>query len=341
MARSSGKDPKGLYKTLDVPSDADVGDIRKAYRRLALRWHPDKNPDNPEATAEFQKISSAYEVLSDPERREMYDTTGCVDAEELEGAGCDHAADLFAAFFGGVGSMDLDVEEQAMIDEFLRIAGGSAFRQKGRRRRGRGGAKGARASARAARMEEEMLGEAMMNAMFGGVGAVPAPSAVPACPNGHALKRRKADAEYACDLCERHIVEGKRFFDCRKCDFSVCQKCQKAAEEEAAAEDEMGEYREVLEAFCEMAITPVRHGSRLQFCCQLCSKMFDTQEAAVAHIEAEHEEELSAVMEEMYAQESMAGGGLEDFLMAGNFVDLMGAMPGSSSGGPRRSRKKR
>merc|ERR1719190_9376 len=118
------QDAKGLYATLGVATTADEAEIRKAYRRLALRWHPDKNPDNPEATAEFQKVSGAYEVLSDPERRRLYDSTGCVDEEEFEDANADHAADLFAAFFGGAGMMDMDLEEQAMLDEFIRIAGG-------------------------------------------------------------------------------------------------------------------------------------------------------------------------------------------------------------------------
>lgn len=65
------------YEILGVDNSATSGDIRKAYRKLALRWHPDKNPDNSEEAAEkFSKISDAYEVLSDPTKRRKYDQQG-------------------------------------------------------------------------------------------------------------------------------------------------------------------------------------------------------------------------------------------------------------------------
>ncbi|KAL3225273.1 hypothetical protein MRX96_025956 [Rhipicephalus microplus] len=65
------------YNLLEVPRNASPEDIRRAYRRLALRWHPDKNPDNKaEAEARFKEISEAYEVLSDESRRRQYDIYG-------------------------------------------------------------------------------------------------------------------------------------------------------------------------------------------------------------------------------------------------------------------------
>ncbi|EEC18235.1 conserved hypothetical protein [Ixodes scapularis] len=65
------------YRVLEVPRDATTEDIRKAYRRLALKWHPDKNPDNKEvAEARFKEISEAYEVLSDETKRRQYDVYG-------------------------------------------------------------------------------------------------------------------------------------------------------------------------------------------------------------------------------------------------------------------------
>jgi len=68
-------DTKGYYATLGVPMSASEADIKKAYRKLAMKWHPDKNPDTlAEATERFQKISGAYEVLSDPSKRKTYDT---------------------------------------------------------------------------------------------------------------------------------------------------------------------------------------------------------------------------------------------------------------------------
>ena len=54
-------------------------EIKKAYRVLALKYHPDKNPDNPNATEHFQSIQEAYTVLKDPKRRKIYDQTGEID----------------------------------------------------------------------------------------------------------------------------------------------------------------------------------------------------------------------------------------------------------------------
>ncbi|EWC87532.1 hypothetical protein PFNF54_03656 [Plasmodium falciparum NF54] len=62
------------YEVLGVPQDADLTVIKKSYRTLAMKWHPDKNPNNKaEATERFKQISEAYEVLSDPKRRRKYD----------------------------------------------------------------------------------------------------------------------------------------------------------------------------------------------------------------------------------------------------------------------------
>ncbi|XP_075237949.1 dnaJ heat shock protein family (Hsp40) member B6 mrj isoform X4 [Lycorma delicatula] len=62
------------YKILEVNKHASTSDIKKAYRKLALKWHPDKNPNNPdEANRKFKEISEAYEVLSDESKRRMYD----------------------------------------------------------------------------------------------------------------------------------------------------------------------------------------------------------------------------------------------------------------------------
>jgi len=61
------------YKVLGVPPTAATGDIKRAYRRLALKWHPDKNPGNPLAVEQFRRVGEAYRVLSDPARRAAYD----------------------------------------------------------------------------------------------------------------------------------------------------------------------------------------------------------------------------------------------------------------------------
>lgn len=64
------------YETLGVSKTATTDEIKKAYRKLALKYHPDKNPDNAEAEAKFKKISEAYAVLSDSKKRQEYDTYG-------------------------------------------------------------------------------------------------------------------------------------------------------------------------------------------------------------------------------------------------------------------------
>ncbi|KAG9447798.1 hypothetical protein H6P81_013926 [Aristolochia fimbriata] len=65
------------YKILQVDKSAKEDDLKKAYRKLAMKWHPDKNPNNKkEAEAKFKQISEAYEVLSDPQKRAVYDQYG-------------------------------------------------------------------------------------------------------------------------------------------------------------------------------------------------------------------------------------------------------------------------
>ncbi|KAG1079274.1 hypothetical protein G6F42_023850 [Rhizopus arrhizus] len=89
------------YDILGVSPTATEGELKKAYRKLALKYHPDKNPD---AGDKFKEISHAYEILSDAEKREIYDQYG---EEGLSGQGGGpggmNAEDLFSQLFGGGG----------------------------------------------------------------------------------------------------------------------------------------------------------------------------------------------------------------------------------------------
>ncbi|MPC31371.1 DnaJ subfamily C member 5 [Portunus trituberculatus] len=65
-----------LYETLGVPKDATTDQIKKTYRKLALKYHPDKNPNNPEAAEKFKEVNHAHGILSDATKRNIYDNYG-------------------------------------------------------------------------------------------------------------------------------------------------------------------------------------------------------------------------------------------------------------------------
>ncbi len=77
---------KDYYQTLGVSKNAGQDDIKKAYRKLAVKYHPDKNQGNKEAEERFKEISEAYEVLRDPEKRKKYDKLGA-NWKQYENAG--------------------------------------------------------------------------------------------------------------------------------------------------------------------------------------------------------------------------------------------------------------
>ncbi|CAH8494796.1 unnamed protein product, partial [Schistosoma turkestanicum] len=69
---------ESLFHTLRVPKGAPEEDLRKSYRKLALQFHPDKNPDNPSASETFKEINRAYRILTDPVKRSIYEKYGSV-----------------------------------------------------------------------------------------------------------------------------------------------------------------------------------------------------------------------------------------------------------------------
>jgi molecular chaperone DnaJ len=78
---------KDYYKTLGVPKNAPAAEVKKAYRRLAQKWHPDANRGNKDAEERFKEISAAYDVLSDQEKRQQYDRVRDMAASGFRGFG--------------------------------------------------------------------------------------------------------------------------------------------------------------------------------------------------------------------------------------------------------------
>ena len=97
---------RDYYEVLGVDRSADQDQIKKAYRKLALKFHPDKNPDNKEAEDKFKECSAAYSVLSDPEKRARYDRFGHQGVNGGHGGFqnvediFDSFGDIFSDFFG-------------------------------------------------------------------------------------------------------------------------------------------------------------------------------------------------------------------------------------------------
>ncbi|MBM3213710.1 J domain-containing protein [Candidatus Poribacteria bacterium] len=102
---------RDYYETLGVPKDASQEDIKKAYRKLAMRYHPDKNKDA-KATDEFKEASEAYDVLSDPAERRKYDARGRAGSYEYRGGGFESTDDIFGRFGDIFGDLWGDVRER-------------------------------------------------------------------------------------------------------------------------------------------------------------------------------------------------------------------------------------
>src|ERR1700752_3164300 len=93
---------RDYYKVLDVPKTATEAEIKKAYRRLAMKFHPDRNPGDAESEEKFKEAKEAYEVLTDAQKRAAYDQFGHAGLDSSRGGAGFTAADAFGDIFGDV-----------------------------------------------------------------------------------------------------------------------------------------------------------------------------------------------------------------------------------------------
>ena len=190
---------RDYYKVLDVPKTATEAEIKKAYRRLAMKYHPDRNPGDAEAEERFKEAKEAYEVLTEPSKRAAYDQYGHAGLEAAAGSrgwGGPNPADAFSDIFG---------------DVFGDIFG--AARRGGRAQMFRGAD---------LRYELELD---LREAVFGHTVQIEVPK-LTECETCHGTGAAKGSSPSSCDACggsgQVHISQG--FFQLQQ----TCPKCRGA-----------------------------------------------------------------------------------------------------------------
>ena len=202
------------YKTLGVDKKATPEEIKKAYRKLARQYHPDRNPDDKNAEARFKEISQAHDVLGDPDKRKQYDSgTGPFATGGAGGGG-----------FGGFGNFDFDASN--MGDILSNLFGV-----------GRGGA-AAGAGSRAGRPRAQRGAdlEAQVSITFDqAISGAQIPLSVPmhdTCPTCHGTGAKPGTTPTVCPVCEGRGVEiqGQGM-------FSISQPCSRCGGSGTIIED--------------------------------------------------------------------------------------------------------
>ncbi|HEX5308018.1 MAG TPA: molecular chaperone DnaJ [Solirubrobacteraceae bacterium] len=236
------------YKTLEVDKKASAEEIKKAYRKLARKYHPDRNPDDKQAESRFKEISQAYDVLGDPEKRKQYDSgTGPFAAGGAGGPG-----------FGGFGNFDFDASSMGDILSNLFGRGGGA------------GGPGAGAGARGARSRPQRGGDLETEVRISfdqSVSGAQIPLSVPktgTCPTCHGTGAKPGTTPKVCPRCEGRGIEtqGQGM-------FSISQPCSQCGGSGTVIEDPCptchgsGAVRSV-EKFRVNIPAGVRDGSRIR-----------------------------------------------------------------------------
>jgi molecular chaperone DnaJ len=206
------------YKTLGVDKKATPEQIKKAYRKLARQYHPDRNPDNKQAEERFKEVSQANDVIGDPEKRKQYDSgTGSFAAGGGPGGG-----------FGGFGNFDFDAS--SMGDILSNLFGGGAGPG------GAGGRAGAGRGGRRARVERGADLEAQVSISFDqAIAGAQIPLSVPmrtTCGTCHGTGAKPGTTPTVCPRCEGRGIEtqGQGM-------FSISQPCSRCGGSGTVIED--------------------------------------------------------------------------------------------------------
>ena len=208
------KDP---YKVLGVDKKASDEDIKKAYRKLARQYHPDRNPDDPSAEERFKEVQEAYGILSDPEKRRQYDAGGGLFGGFPGGGGFDPGS--VRGGFSNIGDIlsDLFGREEAGAGGFG--GGGPATGGRG----GRGGVRG--------RDREVEVRLSFDQAMEGAQVSVTVPMAAP-CNTCHGTGARPGTSPRVCPRCQGRGIESEG-----QGLFSISQPCSECGGTGAKIDD--------------------------------------------------------------------------------------------------------
>jgi molecular chaperone DnaJ len=201
------------YKTLGVGKNASEEEIKKAYRKLARKYHPDRNPEDKQAEARFKEISQAHDVLSDPEKRKQYDRGTGPFGFATSGGGFDPSTfggsvtDILSNLFGGGGP-----------------AGATG---------GRAGATNARARAQAPRGRdlETEVSLSFQQAIDGAQVPLSVPTTQP-CPTCHGIGAKPGTSPKVCPVCNGRGVEAQS-----QGIFSISQPCSRCGGSGTIIED--------------------------------------------------------------------------------------------------------
>ncbi len=200
------------YKTLGVDKKASAEEIKKAYRKLARKYHPDRNPGDKEAEERFKEISQAHDILGDPEKRKQYDT----------GAGPFATGAGPGGGFGGFGNFDFD--GSSMGDILSNLFGGGSGPGGPGGPGGAGGRAGAGRGGRRARVERGNDLEAQVSISFDqAIAGAQVPLSVPmraTCETCHGTGAKPGTTPKVCPRCQGRGIENQG-----QGMFSISQPC--------------------------------------------------------------------------------------------------------------------